>query len=325
MSTSPAGGAHQAETSGVIPSLPGSSDDAGTGPAVRSLFTALVDDAAVFPPGLMPVEQAVPAHVRHAGAWYADLVGPFLVPAAKIEAFAAAAGALPDGATLRAGVVADATASDPLPGAVAALARLAELPGVRPVALELPLPADRDQGEAVADLLPRLLPALPAGVQAWVEIRRGAPGPADGLRRVADAGDEVGAKFRTGGTTAAAFPSTEELAGFIRQAVDVDATFKLTAGLHTAVRGADEPTGAVHHGVLNVIAAVRAALNGAETFDLAAVLGETVPARLASATRRMSDADAAVVRAFFASFGCCGVVDPIEDLVDLGLLEEESA
>jgi hypothetical protein len=39
----------------------------------------------------------------------------------------------------------------------------------------------------------------------------------------------------------------------------------------------------------------------------------------------MSEADAAVLRAFFASFGCCGVTDPVGDLVGLDLLQEEPA
>ena len=41
----------------------------------------LVDDAAVFPPGNAALPDAVAAHREHRAAWYADLVGPLLVPA----------------------------------------------------------------------------------------------------------------------------------------------------------------------------------------------------------------------------------------------------
>ncbi len=39
----------------------------------------------------------------------------------------------------------------------------------------------------------------------------------------------------------------------------------------------------------------------------------------------MSEADASVTRAFWSSFGCCGVTDPVEDLAALGLLQAPSA
>lgn len=311
---------HRAETSGVIPALPGSDDDPGTGPAARSLFTGLVDDAAVFPPGLAPMADAVPGHLMHRSAWYADLVGPFLVPSGAVDTFT---GSLPDGAWLAVAVVADPAAPDPLDAALRALESLRRLPGVDVVALEVPLPRGADQGAAASGLVGELTRRLPAGVRAWVEVQR-EPGWQEAVRTIAVAGDDLGAKLRTGGTSPEAFPSVDELAAFVRTAVDVDATFKLTAGLHTAVRGPDA-TGATHHGLLNVIGAVRAALNGAEAPDVAQVLAETDPARLTSAVRRMSDADAAVLRAFFGSFGCCGVTDPVGELAGLGLLEEEPA
>jgi hypothetical protein len=325
-----ASGPPAVETSGVIPALPGSADEAGSGAADRGLFTALVDDAAVFPPGLAPMAEAVPAHRRHTAAWYADVVGPFLVPAGATEAFRNAMAVpreretAPAGGPVRVAVVADPSAGDPLTGALDALAAVSAVPGTEVVAVEVPLPPGSDQAAAAADLLARLRSGLPDGVRAWVEVRR-APGWREALGRLADAGDEVGAKFRTGGTTASAFPSSDELAAFVRAAVDADVVFKLTAGLHSAVRGPDAPTGGVHHGVLNVVCAVRAALNGAEAHEVAEVLEVTAPQRLASAVRRMSGADVSVLRAFFASFGCCGVTDPVGDLVGLGLLEEVPA
>jgi hypothetical protein len=35
----------------------------------------------------------------------------------------------------------------------------------------------------------------------------------------------------------------------------------------------------------------------------------------------MSAADAAIVRAFFTAYGCCTVTDPIDELIQLGLIE----
>ena len=50
-----------------------------TAPAgVPEFARALLDDAAMFPPGLAPLAEAVPAHRRHESAPYAGLVGPLV-------------------------------------------------------------------------------------------------------------------------------------------------------------------------------------------------------------------------------------------------------
>jgi len=288
-------------------------------PLVPGLLNGLVDDAAVFPPGLAPMAAAVPRHLQHTAAPYAGMVGPFLVPAGAVAPFSAAVRALPPGATLRAGIVADPGAADPLGEALAALESLAALEVVRPVALEVPLPRGGAQAAAAARL-PGRLAGLPDGVQAWVEVQR-EPGWQDALGSVAAAGGPIGGKLRTGGTTAEAFPSPAELAAFLQHAVGLGARFKLTAGLHTAVRGPD-PTGASHHGLLNVLVALHVALGGADVAEVEQVLAGTDPDRLAAAARALTDADAAAIRAHLASFGCCGVTDPIDDLAALGLLQE---
>jgi hypothetical protein len=145
------------------------------------------------------------------------------------------------------------------------------------------------------------------------------------LSAAARTGAPGGAKLRTGGADAAAVPSEEELAAFLRHAIDLDLTFKLTAGLHHAVRGTDEATGLEHHGVLNVLCAIKAALNGAEEDELVEVLAERDAAPLVTRAHGMSEADASVIRAFWSSFGCCGVTDPIGELATLGLLGPDLA
>src|SRR5438067_1860333 len=49
--------------------------------APSALVNRLCDDAAVFPPGLMPLCDAVPAHRRHRASVYSGLVGPLVVAA----------------------------------------------------------------------------------------------------------------------------------------------------------------------------------------------------------------------------------------------------
>jgi hypothetical protein len=57
--------------------------------AVRSavaggVFDRLLDDAALFPPARMEMEQAVAAHLAHEASWYAALLGPFVCPVTRL-------------------------------------------------------------------------------------------------------------------------------------------------------------------------------------------------------------------------------------------------
>ncbi len=92
--------------------------------------------------------------------------------------------------------------------------------------------------------------------------------------------------------------------------------FKLTAGLHHAVRhGAG---GFEHHGFLNALLATHAAIEGADAAAVERVLAE--PRADALVQRVGSVTEPAVVRSFFVSFGSCSIADPAADLRALGLL-----
>jgi hypothetical protein len=112
------------------------------------------------------------------------------------------------------------------------------------------------------------------------------------------------------------------LAAAVDAAVQQDLRFKLTAGLHHAVRHTDPETGFEHHGFLNVILAVHAA-EGGSGVDVAAVLAERDTALVADSISRLDEAERGRVRARFLSFGTCSVTDPIDDLRRLGLLPLE--
>ena len=71
--------------------------------------------------------------------------------------------------------------------------------------------------------------------------------------------------------------------------------------------------------------AVRAALNGAEVDDVAAVLASHATDPLSAAARRMSDADAAVVRAFLPLVSCPSARRTVTELELLGLVAPDAA
>ncbi len=140
----------------------------------------------------------------------------------------------------------------------------------------------------------------------------------------ADDGARVLAKFRTGATPAWDWPDEQELAAFVVGAAERDLPFKLTGGLHHAVRG----THTVHghseeqHGLLNVLVGVAAATAAPSPARVAEVLAQRHPAPLVREVAALGRQDVVRVRRLFTSYGCCGVTDPIAELSALHLIEE---
>jgi hypothetical protein len=122
-------------------------------------------------------------------------------------------------------------------------------------------------------------------------------------------------KYRTGGIEARLFPSPEQLAAVLVEAVAARIPFKLTAGLHEAVRYTSPETGFTHHGFLNIAMATEAARDHEPAERVARLLTETGPAPLVELARA-SDGS---WRESFTSFGTCSVGEPAESLERLGL------
>ncbi|MFI6843806.1 hypothetical protein OG535_30815 [Kitasatospora sp. NBC_00085] len=274
----------------------------GSDGAVPPLFQGLFDDAAVFPPGNLPLAEAVPAHRAHRSAWYSEAVGPLLCGAGRLGELAAAAPAGAGGA-LRIGLVLPGGSAE-LGPALAAAAPF-ELAGV-----EL---ATRDAHEAVAALDLLLPPDVPAAVELPRELLGG-----DALGEVLDVlvDSPYRAKFRTGGVLAGAFPDEDELAGFLTGCAQRGLPYKCTAGLHNAVRHTDPVTGFEHHGFLNVLLAALETDRRAAAEVLAERSGEV----LAKAVRELTDRQVTVIRNSFTAFGTCSIAEPLDDLAALGLL-----
>lgn len=272
-------------------------------------FRHLVDDAAVFPPGLAPLPRAVTEHAGHLASAHAELVGPLVIGADRLAELARLAGPelFPDG--LRVSVV---TAPAAIPAVLAALAATDRLV---PAALEVkPDPALplRDQTDGLA------AHTLPGTV--YIEAPRpGTPAWDEALASAVRHGFRL--KFRTGGTEAAAFPTEDEVAAWIHDTVTAGAAFKCTAGLHHAVRHTAAATGFEHHGYLNVLLATARACSGAPLATIRAALAERDPDTLARAVTELPAADTAAARTAFTSYGSCSVLEPLDDLAALGLLD----
>ena len=284
-----------------------------TPPPIPTEYAALVDDAAIFPPGNAPLDEAVAAYRRHRDQPYADLVGPFVVGDTR----------LPELADL----LADA-AGEPVPvtvvvsGGAGALEPAARWASSTPMlalrGLEVAL-RDPDDLSGAARRTVAAATDLGLDVPVLVELPLGGGVGSHGWLAALDevAAADLRLKLRTGGQEDAAFPGATVLASAIDAALDRELPFKCTAGLHHAVRHRDPDTGFEHHGFLNVLLAVRAALDGE---DLVAVLEERDDDAVVVRLREVGGDALTRARRWFTSFGCCGVTDPWHDLVRLGLI-----
>ena len=261
------------------------------GRPVTALFASLFDDAAIFPSGNAPMGEAVRAHITSLDSDSAPYIGPFVCSTARLTELQ------------------DTLGDDTLRLALTATA--GDYPGIVHTVLADPRLKLRSVEISTHDVLAPVA-ELPADALLFLELPWGAQ---------PDLPPGTALKMRTGGDTSDAFPDEDRLAHAIGYCVAQDLRFKLTAGLHNAVRHTDPDTGFEHHGFLNVILAVLDALEDAHDGDIADTLAIRDEIEIVTRIRAISGADVDRIRHYFRSFGTCSTSEPIDDLHELGLLE----
>lgn len=277
---------------------------------VPAFAHGLCDDAAMFPPGSAPLAEAVPAHRRHMGSPYAEVVGPLVVAASALGELADLVAGNSGQPCLSVSVTVP-TGPEHL---AEAMATVQELP-VHLQALEVAVP----EGIGITELLNALdtVCVHSPAVEVFVEIPR-AERSAELIAALS--GTRYRAKFRTGGIRAELYPGETELAEAVGAAVNAGVAFKATAGLHHAVRNTDPETGFEQHGFLNLLLATECALRGADQAELVRILAERDDQAIAAHVRDLDTARVAATRDQFVSFGTCSINDPLTELMDLDLL-----
>jgi hypothetical protein len=266
-------------------------------------WAELVDDAATFPPGDVPLHEATAAYGARTAENGAELVGTFVLKDTDLPLVRGFGGPL--------SVVCTGGA-----GQLAGPVQLARRTGLMIAGQEI---AVRDLDELAGNVR-RVVAATDELETEWpifVELPQTVPD--HGWLAAADIAAEDGLrlKFRTGGLEASAFPAAEVLAVWIDAALDRETAFKCTAGLHRAVRHTGTE-GFEHHGFLNLLVATRLAFDGASSGEVVGLLEQREPAVLVETA---ADLDLAGARRWFTSFGSCSVSEPLEDLLALGLLD----
>ena len=297
--------------------------------SARAFLRGIIDYAGLFPPASLGMDASVRAYSTHRAGPDRDLLGRFVIPAARLTEFAESAGGL-------------------LPRSWGERWQLSVIGGRRPdVASSAALAFNSshadgsDRGHAECDMIEllasseddvqRALAVVPDSIQLYLEIPVSAE---PGNLLTAIAGTRAAAKIRTGGVTPDAVPSAHDVLRFMRACNAHGVPFKATAGLHHAVRAdyaltyeADSPV-ATMFGYLNIFLAA-AALEAEWPDDVVlSILEERDPARFAFDDTGVSVGDRRLgmdqlerSRANFArSFGSCSFTDPVNEARALALV-----
>jgi hypothetical protein len=283
------------------------------------LFDGWIDDAAMFPPGNAAVDEAVGAHLRYRRSWFASLIGPLLVADLRFAEVGRAfrhlrmGGGSEETVPLAVSVVNTSGAG----GLLSLIGR--EVEGVHLVAVESAL-RDLNDLAGNADRVVSAAAQLDDAVRVFVEIPY-VPGWEKAVAVVEAAG--YYGKLRTGGLEPVDTPPSDQLAHQLSVLIEADLPFKATAGLHHALAlpGSD-PGRPRQHGFLNLLVAVEALVDGGSESEAADLLGESGRQSVLDHVGAWNDTQASRIRRRFRSFGCCGVLDPINDLVALELIAE---
>lgn len=294
-----------------------------TSKTLHALLHTLVDYAGLFPPAGLSMLAAVTNYADYRRSPHAWMLGRFIVPVSRLDEMAAAMkaiGAPDDGHPWRL----SALAGENIDNDVASAGTFNGGSGNALIdALEVKASS--------VDAIHTIARVVPREMKTYVEI----PIAEDPRALVeAIAASKLRAKIRTGGVTPGAFPSIEQVAGFLRACYSTGVAFKATAGLHHPLRAeqaltyAPDAARGVMHGFLNVFLAAAFHYNGLTIRDAHALLAterldgiEFTDERLAWREYVVTLAELSTIRRRFAiAFGSCSFTEPVDDLVKLELL-----
>jgi hypothetical protein len=322
---------------------------ARAGSALAALVDGAIDYAGTFPPARLPLGQAAANYLRYRTSADARWLGRFVCSATQLAALPATFSALAKqggGVSVTVDPVAEADGPDrddrlarTVDAALDAVRRSPSAAAVDVLELRWP-PQVADLGKSelgntvqftagyVADAgLGRAtlyfeLPTTEAAGRRET-VRSAAAALADYNRSAGERGCAAGLKVRTGGLTADAVPTPEQLAEFVAACRDAGLFWKATAGLHQPLRHFDVGIGATVHGFVNLFAATAlAAEHELTTDEIAEILREERADRFRFTTDELTwngrtvgvERIAAVRRSGLRSFGSCSFTEPCDGL-----------
>lgn len=299
-----------------------------TAASLRMLLEGAIDYAGLFAPAFLDMATCVNNYSRYLSQSQSWALGRLVLPVARLDEFLSVREAAGSELWHLSGIISANVVSDL--ALVDEFNRTASGAVIDMVEVRV---CNRDEIDLVRE-------HKPAGTTVLVEI---SPERAHELLPILQH-IGAGAKLRTGGVVAEAFPALEAVAGFLARCAKLGIPFKATAGLHHPLRcmrpftyELNSPEGMMH-GFLNLFTASAIAWNAqrsgreAPLTGLAACLadreranwhfgddaliwsGEEEPVRIDLEALR-------VLRSKFAlGFGSCSFEEPVRELSEFGLL-----
>lgn len=293
--------------------------------SVRILLAGAIDYAGLFPPATLSMSDAVLNYATYRSSNYNWMLGRFIVMAARLDEFYEAA---------REFVPADGT--NPWRVSVTVGEDVVETmhlvknfnvrngPGVICDTVEIKVASQGEIANAVA--------SLPGDVTAYFEVAPDENLP-DLVATLALKGQR--AKVRTGGITADAFPTSQQIIRFVRTCLAANVPFKATAGLHHPIRCFKPLTykknsvKGTMHGFLNLFLMTGFAREGYKVSVLEDVMEEEFDEVFHFEDHAVNWRDEFSLNTFqierlrktgIQSFGSCSFDEPVADLQKMGVL-----
>jgi len=301
--------------------------------SLQILLADSIDYAGLFPPAELNLETALKNHAAYVRSNDAWMLNTFVLPVGKFAAAAPYLSSFDLQHPLRISALGGKSESKSdfehkLSEIVAAIRELQSRNGevISVTQLEIALPPDCD-----LSLLRALCLATEGlGLRIFCEAP---PGVAEKtialLAQVDTSGNApLGYKLRTGGVTADAFPSSDEIATALVAAGRDHVPIKFTAGLHHPIRQFRQEVQTKMHGFLNVLGAgILATEHGWDQATTAKMLNDQEKSSFVFDDETFAWREWKVTadairshRRFVTSFGSCSFDEPREDLRALGLL-----
>lgn len=288
--------------------------------AACSLLGSLIDYAGLFPPAQLGMRDAVGNYAAYLAGPHRAMLGRFVVPLARLGELDAALAPHVD-APRAIWELSVLTGADPVSDVATIAAYNSRQTRARVVSIET-------KATTAADVA-RLTALFPPPLEVWFELSSAAPDLPLLLEAVRATGR--GAKLRTGGVNADAFPTPAEIARFLRECHRHVVAMKATAGLHHPLRGEYRLTNeagsprARMFGFLNLLLAAALIHVGGTDAEAIALLDDSdsthfsaTPDALAWRNHRFTAAQLATSRRTLCrSFGSCSFTEPIEGLQEL--------
>jgi hypothetical protein len=296
--------------------------------SLRILMTELIDYAGLFPPAGLPMETSVRNFDKYRRSEHAWMLNRFVILVSRLEEFLDVFERTVERSEIAAPWKITAIVG---PDAESDIATIVDFNRHNSVCREGTVVESLEIKAPDAKAICEFAEVVPREFETFFEI------PCtkmieDCIKAIAGVGSC--AKMRTGGDNAQMYPSCGDLAYFLVTCASASIPFKLSAGLHHAVRGVHcytyEPNSAsgATHGFLNVFLAAAFARQGMNAQEVEAVLMEESGQAFAfdqTGVRwkgcRISNEKLALARnSFCFSFGSCSFDEPVNDLRELGLL-----